>query len=292
MCKLLFFLFLLISVFSSQAQPAYEKLNKNPFKKSQWYIGVRGGLNYNIVNPINRYSIVKPTNELDESLYEKEYKSVENIGIIYGLTVMYQFEKKFVVGTNLSVNQTRFSYKQELPADVNGIVFDHQHDFRYFEIPVFFRYMFRPTSNKFWNKSFRKPGIPAVIPFLQAGVNFGVLLDGEKSVQRNITQNDVEVQDLAFTENVNELLNPVTAGVFVGGGFRFRLGNVYLTTEANFKQGFSNVTDPNRRFANDNLINNAYDVFDDKSFQSFEVLAGILVPLKYMNKKEFIPIEI
>ncbi|MBK6266436.1 outer membrane beta-barrel protein [Marivirga sp. S37H4] len=292
MFRLLYCLFFLFPVFNIQAQSTYDRLNKNPFKQTQWYIGVRGGANYNLVNPINRHSVIKPTNDLDEALYEKSYQSVENIGVIYGLTAMFQFDQKFVVGTNLSINQVRFNYLQDLPADVNSISFDHQHDFQYFDVPVFFRVMFRPATNRFWNNSSRKPKVPAIIPFLQVGLNFSILMDAEKSVERSISQDGLKIQDLSFSENVDELLNPFTAGIFAGGGFRFRLGNIYLTTEVNFRQGFSNVTDTERRFANQNLIDNAYDVFDDKNFQSFEVLVGILVPLKYLSTKEFIPIEI
>ncbi len=282
---------MLISV-GLNAQSTFDKLNKNPFKQTQWYIGVRGGANYTVVDPINRFSIIKPTNDLDQSLYEKEYLTTGNIGTIYGLTFMFQFDQRFVLGTNLSLNQIQFNYNQELPGDVNSVNFEHQNNFQYFDVPIFFRYMIRPRINRFMNRSNRKPGIPGIIPFVQVGLNFSFLMDANKSVQKTIIQNGIEISDISFNENVNELLSPVTAGVFAGAGARFRLGNIYLTAEANFRQGFSNVTDTNRRFANDNLINNAYDVYDDKSFQSVEFVLGVLVPLKYLSRKEFIPIEI
>ncbi|PTB96885.1 hypothetical protein C9994_05330 [Marivirga lumbricoides] len=292
MFRLLVCLFLLIFSVGVKAQSTFDKLNKNPFKQTQWYVGLRGGANYTIVSPINRFGIIKPTDNANQELYEKKYQTVENIGAIYGLTAMFQFEQKFVVGTNFSVGQIRFSYDQELPGEANSITFSHQQNFQYLDVPIFFRYMIRPTINRFWNRSSRKPEVPGIIPFVQAGINFSVLLDAEKTVTQNIRQGEIEAEGFSFTENVNELLNPVTAGIFVGGGFRFRLGNVYLTTEANFRQGFSNVTDTDRRFANKNLVNNAYDVFDDKSFQTFEFVVGILVPIKYLSRREFIPVEI
>lgn len=292
MFKILLSLFLMFISFGLYAQSSFDKLNKNPFKQTQWYIGLRCGANYNTVDPINRFSIIKPTNDLDQGLYEKQYLSSGNISAIYGLTVMYQFDQRFVIGTNPSLNQIQFSYDQNLPGDVNSVTFEHQNNFQYFEVPVFFRYMIRPKINRFMNRSSRKPEVPGIIPFVQVGLNFNFLMDANKSVQKTINQNGIEISDISFNENVNEVLSPVTVGVFAGAGARFRLGNIYLTAEANFRQGLSNVTDANRRFANDNLINNAYDIYDDKSFQSVEFVLGVLVPLKYLSRKEFIPIEI
>ncbi len=292
MFRILLSLFFVLITGGLYAQSTFDKLNKNPFKQTQWYIGVRGGANYSLVDPINRFSIIKPINEFDESLYEKEYLSTGNIGTIYGLTFLFQFDQRFVLGTNLSINQIQFRYNQELPGDLNSVNFEHQNSFQYFDVPVFFRYMIRPRISRFMNRSDRKPKVPGIVPFVQVGLNFSFLMDANKSVQKTINQNGIKIPDISFNEQVSELLSPVTAGVFGGVGARFRLGNIYLTAEANFRQGFSNVTDTDRRFANENLINNAYDVYDDKSFQSVEFVIGVLVPLKYLSRREFIPIEI
>ena len=87
---------LLLSTAVCQGQSVWDKLNKDPFKNSQVYVGVRAGANYNSVNVINRFSLIKPTSSLDEGLYDKKYQDVENIGIIYGITFLYQFEQRFV----------------------------------------------------------------------------------------------------------------------------------------------------------------------------------------------------
>lgn len=283
---------LLLSTVFCQAQSVWEKLNKDPFKNSQIYVGFRAGANFNTVNVINRYSLIKPTTSLDEGLYEKKYQEVENIGVIYGLSFLYQFEQRFVIGTNVSVNQIRFQYTQEQPGSTRSVNFLHNHTLNYLESPVFFRFMFRKVNSKFWDKSSRKPTVPAVIPFAQVGINFSLLINANKKYSKFTTQNGIESQEFEKNADIKSLMSPFAVGAFVGAGARFRVGTFYITTEANFRQGLSNANNQNARYVNENLQNEAYDVMDDFSFQSVEGLISIIFPLKYLSKKEFMPVEI
>lgn len=128
---------LLLSAVICQAQSVWEKLNKDPFKNSQVYVGFRAGANFNTVNVNNRYSVIKPTTRLDEGLYDKKYQEVENIGVIYGITFLYQFEQRLVVGANASINQIRFQYKQDQPGSSRSVQYIHNHDLNYLDVPVF-----------------------------------------------------------------------------------------------------------------------------------------------------------
>ncbi|WKV10748.1 hypothetical protein [Marivirga harenae] len=292
MLKYIVSIFLLLSTVVCQAQSIWDKLNKNPFKTSQVYFGVRSGANYNMVNVINRYSLIKPTTSLDEGLYDKEYKDVENIGVLYGLTFMYQFDQRLVLGANASVNQIRFQYTQSQPGSTRSVNFIHNHDLNYLDVPVFFRFMFRRVNSRFWDKQNRKPTVPPIIPFVQVGLNFSVLINADKEYSKFTTQDGIESQEFNKNEDIKSIMSPFTAGAFLGGGARFRVSTFYITAEANFRQGLSNANNQNARYANDNLQNEAYDVMDDFSFQSVEALIGIIFPLKYLNKKEFMPVEI
>ncbi len=283
---------LLLSTVICQAQSVWDKLNKDPFKTSQVYVGLRAGANYNTVNVINRYSLIKPTNDLDEGLYDKKYQEVENIGLIYGVTFLYQFEQRLVAGANASVNQIRFQYTQDQPGSSRSVNFIHNHDINYLEVPIFFRYMFRKVNSRFWDKSSRKPTVPAIIPFVQVGLNFSMLINANKEYSKFTTQNGIESEEFEKNSDIKTLLSPFTVGAFIGGGARFRFGTFYLTVEANFRQGLSSANNQNARYVNDNLQNEAYDIMDDFSFQSVEGLIGIIFPLKYLSKKEFMPVEI
>lgn len=283
---------LLLSTVFCQAQSVWDKLNKNPFKTSQVYFGVRAGANYNTVNVINRYSLIKPTTSLDQGVYDKNYQDAENIGTIYGLTFMYQFDQRLVLGANASVNQIRFQYTQEQPGTVSSVKFIHNHDINYLDVPIFFRFMFRQVNSRFWDKKHRKPSVPAIIPFVQAGLNFSILINADKEYSKFTTQNGIESQEFNKNEDIKSIMSPFTAGAFLGGGARFRVATFYITAEANFRQGLSNANNQNARYANDNLQNEAYDVMDDFSFQSVEALIGVIFPLKYLSKKEFMPVEI
>jgi hypothetical protein len=274
------------------SQPPPDKLKKNPYKNSQWYIGLAAGVNYNTVNVINEYSIIHATNRLDDELYRKDYTLTNNISATYGLKLMYQFEQRFVLGSGLLINELRFSYNQELPGNTRTVVFQHDHHLRYLDLPIYFRFMIRQVNSRMWNRSWKKPGVPPIIPFVQGGLNFSFLINANKEVSRSVIENDFEVQDLSFSEDVGGLLQSTTVGAFIGFGARFKLGNVYLTPQLNVRRGFSNVTNDKTRYTNDNLTQNAYDVFDDKSFTSLEAVVSILIPLKYLSKREFIPVEI
>jgi len=279
-------------VLNGFTQPTSDKLKKDPYKNSQWYIGLAAGVNYNTVNVINEYSILHATNRLDDALYDKNYTITNNISATYGFKLMYQFEQRFVLGSGLLVNELRFNYNQELPASTRTVFFDHDHHLRYLDLPIYFRFMIRQVNSRMWNRSWKKPVVPPIIPFIQGGLNFGFLINGNKEVTRSVIENDFEVQDLSFSEDIGGLLQSTTVGAFVGLGARFRLGNVYLTPQVNLRRGFSNVTNIETRYTNENLTQNAYDVFDDKSFTSVEAVISILIPLKYLSKREFIPVEI
>jgi hypothetical protein len=292
MLKYIISIFLLLSTVICQAQSVWDKLNKNPFKTSQVYFGVRAGANYNRVNVINRYSLIKPTTSLDEGVYDKNYQDVENLGVLYGLTFMYQFDQRLVLGVNASVNQIRFQYTQEQPGSTRSVDFIHNHDINYLDIPVFFRFMFRRVNSRFWDKQSRKPTVPAIIPFVQVGLNFSMLINANKEYSKFTTQNGIESQEFNKNEDIKSIMSPFTVGAFLGGGARFRVSTFYITAEANFRQGLSNANNQNARYANSNLQNEAYDVMDDFSFQSVEALIGVIFPLKYLSKKEFMPVEI
>ncbi|HET8861002.1 MAG TPA: outer membrane beta-barrel protein [Marivirga sp.] len=283
---------LLFSAVFCQAQSVWDKLNNDPFKTSQAYVGFRAGGNLTNINVINRYSLIKPTNSLDEGLYDKKYQEAENIGIIYGISFLYQFEQRLVLGTNVSLNQIRFQYQQEQPGSTRSVNFTHGHNINYFDVPVFFRFMFRQINSRFWDKSNRKPEVPPVIPFVQAGLNFSVLLNANKDYSKYTTQNGIESQEYDKTEDIKSIMAPYTVGAFIGAGTRVRLGTFYLTAEANYRHGLTNANNPNARYQNDNLQNEAYDIMDDFSFQSIEAVFSLIFPLKYLSKKEFLPVEI
>jgi hypothetical protein len=143
-----------------------------------------------------------------------------------------------------------------------------------------------------WNNTYKKPGVPAIVPYVQAGLNFGFLLSANKKVERTIVEDQYTLNDLSFSEDVSGLLNQSTIGVHIGIGARYRLGNIYLTTELNLKQTLTNLSNENTRYGNENLINNAYDIFDDMSATQISAQIGILVPIKYLSKKEFLPVEL
>ncbi|WP_375578785.1 outer membrane beta-barrel protein [Marivirga tractuosa] len=282
----------MLSTAFCQAQSVWDKLNKNPFKNSQFYVGLRAGANYNAINVINRYSLIKPTNSLDEGLYDKQYQEAENVGVLYGITFMYQFEQRLVLGFNASVNQIRFQYTQEQPGSNRSVNFIHNHNLNYLDVPIFFRYMFRKVNSRFWDKSNKKPTVPAIVPFAQIGINFSVLLNADKEYSKFTTQNGVESREFDRNEDIKSIMSPTMVGAFIGGGARFRVGTFYLTAEANFRQGLSNANNQKARYVNENLQNQAYDVMDDFSFQSVEAIIGVIFPLKYLSKKEFMPVEI
>lgn len=287
-----FFVWLCVFSVSSYGQAPSEKLRNNPYKNSQWYIEIQGGLNYSHINIINDYNIINASNSLEKNLYNKQYKSKFLLGSNFGVQTAYQFEQRLVLGGGLQLNQMIFSYNQNLPNNSNSIEFQHNHQFTYLDVPVFFRFMLRRLNSRMWNRSWRKPGVPAIIPYFQVGLNFGFLMNANKDVDRNILSDDFTITDVSFSENVSGLLNSSTFGAHLAAGARFRLGNVYLTTELNVKQTVTNLANDNTRYSNKNLVNNAYDIFDDMSSTQFSFLVGLMVPLKYLSKKEFLPVEL
>ncbi|MFQ3214502.1 MAG: hypothetical protein ACJAT1_000400 [Marivirga sp.] len=287
-----FVVLLCVLALNSFAQAPSKKLNNNPYKNSQWYFGFVGGFNYSLINVINDFNVIEAANPLESDLYQKTYQNKIELGTSYGLQTAYQFEQRLVLGGGVQLQQLRFTYNQDLLNSTDGIQFQHKHRISYIQVPVFFRFMIRQVNSSMWNTSWKKPGIPAIIPYVQAGLNFGFLMRANKDVSRSIINEQYTITDLSFSEEVSGLLNNFSFGAHIAVGARFRIGNVYLTAEANLNQTVTNLSNENTRYANENLVNNAYDVFDDMSATQLSALIGMVVPLKYLSTKEFLPIEL
>jgi len=119
-----------------------------------------------------------------------------------------------------------------------------------------------------------------------------MLINANKEYSKFTTQNGIESKEFEKNSDIKTLMSPFKVDAFIGGGARFRVGAFYITAEANFRQGLNNANNQNARYENENLQNEAYDVMDDFNFQSVEGLIGLIFPLKYLSKKEFMPVEI
>jgi hypothetical protein len=262
-------------------KPKLPKFNKNKekevFLKKQWFLGIKGGVNYSGVDVIKEYSVINPTN-YEQSLTSKSYDNFADIGTQVSMEATFYF-----TGLSLSFQPTyrhnRFTYSNhfEWTDEENAnnrliLDFNQQQNIDYLDLPVLAKY------EKMYNK---------FSPFIQAGIYYSFLLNANKSV-------DVSGIDYA-SGGVDEFKNETIIvgatdlfakrhwGIIAGAGVYFNQGNVRFSLDVQYKHGMSNITSTQNRFSSDRL-SGVGDTLDDMKLRTISVNLGCLFPLRFLGR--------
>lgn len=270
----------------------------NPFLGSQWYLGPRAGTNLAMPSPINRFSVLSANNTFDNELYDKEYSSSNNVGAQYGVQLIFKFSHRFMAVTMPTFVNYRFRYEQQIawvdsnqPTDVSSTDYTHDHRFNYLELPLMLRFEVKEKQAGMWNRQSRKPKIRTFTPYVQLGPYLDFRLNANKDVTVVQKEDGFSSQINELNINVNRQVNVLAGGIMAGGGMKVKINSFYLTAEANYKLGLSNVINPGRRYTEPRMVSGAYDVFDDVRISALELNIGILIPLKYLTPGNALPVE-
>jgi len=282
------FLFLLstsclteVSAQVARKKPAYSSgLPNDDFSKTQFYIGMRGGISFTKAHVINRYSSFVSTTDPDEN-YDKTYSNYKKAGAFVGLEFDFYF-KGFTASFQPNYRREIYSYsnsyewKDENDAS-NFLQLQYKQDTRldYIELPLFIKY-------DILQKNFR--------PFVQVGFYYGILngatkhlvvdgTDNASGTARTFNQQDdiVGAKDLFIKSSI---------GMAFGAGVSYKVGNIRLILDATYRKGLNNISNVSNRYSA-NVLTGSGDVSDDIKLDNLAFSFGCLFPMKFLTSSEY-----
>ncbi|MBK6267174.1 PorT family protein [Marivirga sp. S37H4] len=278
------FIFLLLigmfSISSAEGQTFFKKKKKRnlseDFLKTQWWLGIRGGINFTNAQPITRYSGFNPINYSEESL-EKEYKNFENPGFQMGLDITF-YHAGFSIATfpsfyihNIGYESNR-QWEGETEFDRYETNYAVDQSITFIDLPVAVKYDILQHK---------------VRPFVMAGAFYSFKFASNKEV--NIRETDYasgspQSYDRA-TLNLNnpeEFMN--NWGVLGGAGVSFDFWNIRTILDLQYRHSFRSVVNSSERFKESEF--SAFgEVQDDYSLQNYSGSISFVFPLRYIDSQ-------
>lgn len=283
MKKILTMIIMMVIITAAHAQikktksPAYNKgKQQNTFLKKQWWIGVRGGVNFTDPVVEKSYAIITPTN-YEASLTEKKYDHYTPMSSQIGLEVSF-YVRGFSITVQPVFENIRFVYtnqyswtNSENSAYRLDLNYRQQHQLQMVSTPVFLRY----------EHSFGK-----IAPYISAGAYGSFLLNATKEVE--ITGTDYasggakDFESEPVIVGATDLFQTFSYGLIGGVGMFYTPGNVRISLDVTYKHGLSLINSPENRYNNDRLAGIG-DAMDDLSIRNLAVSAGILFPMRFLS---------
>lgn len=239
-------------------------------------LGVKVGTNFTTVHPFKRYSILQSVASTGMESSEKDYffNLSNSLGFQLGFIIEYAVTKNLSLGTQLSSIDLRFGYKNSFKWEGDGdsitVNFTHRHEFYCIEIPLLLKYRFIKSKLK---------------PYLQIGGFIYFLQFAHKSINTSYTENGVPIPRTQGNLNLKKLITPFNSGFWVGAGVGYdtRVAGLplRLEIEVNYKHGFNNIVNEDRRYENKELIFGYYDVFDDLKLRNWDLTFKVLLPISF-----------
>lgn len=265
---------------NAQAQ-IFEKKRGKPkgkisddFLKTQWWLGLRGGINYTNVTPITAFSGFNPINYDVESL-EKDYKNFENPGFHIGLDITF-----YHAGFSISTFPTFFIHNLAYDSDrvwTGNSEFDRyevnyavDQSVTFIDLPIAVKYDI--LQNK-------------VRPFVMAGAFYSFKFAANKSV--NIQETDfASGSPQSYDRATINLNNPEEFnnnwGVLGGVGVSFDFWNIRTILDLQYRHSFMSVVNPAERFK-ESEFSSFGELQDDYSLQNYSASISFVFPLRYID---------
>ncbi len=270
-------LILILACTSLWAQQKKSRGYRDPFLKTQWYLGFFGGGNLAGSNPTTAYFGYAPLN-YPQTEIAKSYNNYANIGGQYGLVFMF-YTEGFTIGLKPGINIYNTEYTttirwQETANTANSLEINYQHNtqFSYLEFPLTVQYDLLRERLR---------------PYIGLGGYYGVLLNASRTIQRSGV-------DAASGSAGGFFNQPQTIGVqdeyikslvgvmgFIGASYD--PGNIRITFDLGYKFGLNNITNTANRFANNQLAAIG-EATDDQQLRNVYLSLGFVFPLKFISK--------
>lgn len=282
-------LFVVLSTIESPAQanrnrnkksgyPARKPDKKNTFLDTQWWLGLKTGINLSEAVPEMRYAVFSPINYEDQQL-EKTYGQYSKTGMQAGIEVTF-YHKGFSFSLQPNYRRQRFSYENEyawsnpaIEEQSLTLFYAQTVSLDYIEIPFSLKYDILKTTK--WR------------PFIQAGAYYGLLAGAEKSI--DITGKDQasgginEFEGESLQVGAKALFLKSSAGVLGGVGVNYDLWKIRVALDIVYRHGLHNISNAKNRYSN-NSLSGLGDTMDDITLNNLSFNIGFLFPLRFISK--------
>ncbi|NMM48193.1 PorT family protein [Flammeovirgaceae bacterium KN852] len=298
MIRLTFFAvcIILLSNCTVLAQGKYK--NRSQQRQSQWWIGLKGGVNLTKASPDQEFSIMSRVSGDPDLTALKNYDNYGNFNGQFGVVFTYDSPFGLALSFQPTVQNYTFSYSYDFDwvDDTNtgntlDINYQHDHFLRYFELPLFIRYQLPLGQTNVKGAIGGVAGKREFIPYIQGGFYYSKLIDAFKTISTtgvdNVTGNSGEIQYSEESFGVKNQLLKGSIGWIAGVGAAYDIGNVRISAEINYKNGLNNIASSQNRFANTDSATGYYDVFDDFTLKHIEFNLNLLFPLKFITSDSF-----
>ncbi len=270
-------LVLLVLTTTVWAQKRRNPSYKDPFLKTQWYLGFFAGGNLSKATPSTAYYGYEPLN-YEVRVIGKTYTGLKKAGAQAGLVFMF-YTKGFTIGLKPGIH----TYEIEHVTDVNWndsnnpsytlvINYNHITNFNYLELPLTVQYDLLKGK---------------IRPYVGFGGYYGLLLNANRTVQRSGTDaasgSSGSFTNQATTIGVSNLFIKSALGLNGFVGVSFDPGNIRITMDVGYKFGLNNITSTENRYLNNDL-SAIGEATDDLSLQNLYLNLGFVFPLKFISK--------
>lgn len=246
------------------------------FLNTQWWLGIKMGMNYSQPMPGTRYSSIDPIN-YDADLLYKDYDQFNHPGVMLGLDISL-YHRGFSIGIQPVFKSMGYSYSSriEWTGDTDAETFTSEYkgkqNMSYIELP--FSLKFELIQNG------------KVRPFLMAGMQYSFLLDANKKVDITHTDNTsgapISYSGGNVSINVKDGFQNYY-GALGGIGSSFDFFNIRTVIEISYNYGLSSITDTNVRFSENELVSLG-DTNDEIKINNINASLSIVFPLRYIDK--------
>jgi hypothetical protein len=236
-------------------------------------VGFKGGVNFSVVIPTQRFSVIQSLGGTSTSAAQKEYDPFfRNTGYQYSFVGMIRVGKSILVSIEPGFSTYAMKYQARstwydgsAPTDRIEITTKFSDKLRYFEIPVELRYELGKGMFK---------------PYLAAGFFYSMLTGATGSARSSTVQyiNNVAINLENNTAAGDISGNYITTrlATFPGVGLLVEMSKIVLFAEADYFISLHNIVDESSRYSNQQTIGSSYNVPDNLKLDNLVINIGVL----------------
>lgn len=249
-------------------------------------VGLNAGINFTLVEPGDRYSILEASYETQGNPYQKDYDFhfKHSRGTQLGVIAEYALTKNFSINIQPTLSTLKFQYIDtiEWEIDKSGepsgtpitMEFIRRHRLSYMELPVLLKYQFGKGKLK---------------PYLQIGGFFRIITSAYKKLYKIHTETVQADPFIDFSTGekfleeipIKEKITRTNGGLLVGAGIGRDIRGLRLSIEVNYKYGLNNIVNEENRWGDMNITLGHYDVFDDMKIRNWDLSVKVLLPISF-----------
>lgn len=251
------------------------------FSKSQFWLGIKGGVNLSWATVGSKYQIFQPLPSATTFNYEKDYDGIQFPGFQSGMQIIYNFRSFFSIVFEPSYSIQRFAYQNnfswnstEPKSEINlsqKIVYATQ----YLDFPIYLRIdLFKNNAR----------------PYLMGGIQYSYMTHASRKSEFTSSEN------LTGAQNIIENLIPEmsTTNLFIrsnfwyvfGGGISYDIQNIRIGISTLYRASLNNITSEANRFESQK-INATGDVLDNINLRNIEISLYCVFPMKFITSANF-----